>query len=99
METLRLEPTIAIRGHLSIQDRAGNIRDAAGLTVYTICLNRESGRRLALRKLMLKATTRSICLSDGQFVSLYVQRNTDIHKQSWNVELVESTGADKTILE
>ncbi len=37
--------------------------------------------------------------ADGQFASLYVQRYTDISKQNWKAELVESTGADKTILE
>ena len=100
MLNLKLEPTIPIKGHLTLQDREGHLRDASDLPIYG-----EPADSAAWAPIRLAQTDKSgdyivyFPKSEGNSVNLYVERLNDISRQSWKVELTEDADGDFTVLE
>ena len=98
--TLQLEPAIAIQGQLSIEDRSGNIRDAADLMIYSDLNEPQEWSQISVGKSDGKGHyTVYLPKAEGEYALLYVRRPNDIPKQSWKVELVESKDVDFSITE
>ena len=98
--TLKLEPAIPIKGHLTIEDREGNVRDASDLLIYGELVDSKAWSQISLATTD-KTGHYTIYLpqAEGNFVNLYVRRISDISKQSWKVELSEQANGDFTIME